>query len=259
VASGQIFVEVQGTRVPALGLGTWRLSGRACRRAVADALEVGYRHVDTARMYENERQVGEGLRDAGVERADVFLVTKLWSDELRPERVARAVPDSLERLGVAYVDLLLIHWPNPRVPVADTLAAMVEQQRAGRVRHVGVSNFDPALLAEAIACAPILADQVRFSPYDQPPGLLDAARRHGVMVTAYTPIEKGRVSRDRVLRDIADRHGKSAVQVTLRWLVQQPLMSAIPKAGSAEHRRENFDIFDFELSDDEMARIGSLG
>jgi diketogulonate reductase-like aldo/keto reductase len=259
VAGGQIYVNVQGTRVPALGFGTWQLSGRDCRRGVADALEIGYRHIDTARMYGNERQVGEGLRDAGVERADVFLVTKLWSDDLRADAVARAVPESVERLDAGYIDLLLIHWPDPSVPVADTLAAMVEEQRAGRARHLGVSNFDPAELAEAVALAPILADQVRFSPYDQRPGLLEAARQHGVMVTAYTPIEKGRVSRDRVLRDIAHRYGKSPVQVTLRWLVQQPLVSAIPKAGSAEHRRENFDIFDFELTEDEMDRITALG
>src|SRR5687768_5931688 len=138
----QIVIETRGARMPAHGFGTWQLAGRACRHAVADAIDIGYRHIDTARMYGNEREVGQGLRDAGVDRDEVFVVTKLWTEDLRPEQVARAVPDSLDRLDLAWIDLLLIHWPNPEVRIADTLAAMVAQCDAGRVRHIGVSNFD---------------------------------------------------------------------------------------------------------------------
>lgn len=259
MTTDQTYIEAQGARIPALGFGTWQLTGRSCRRSVADALEVGYRHIDTARMYGNERQVGEGIVDSGVARHEIFVVTKLWNDELRPERVAQSVPDSLNRLGIDQIDLLLIHWPNPSVPVGDTLGAMVEQQRAGRVRHVGVSNFDARLLEEALGHAAILSNQVRFSPYDAPRAVLDVARRHDVVVTAYTPIAKGRVNSERTLVKIGRRHGKTPVHVTLRWLIQQPLVAAIPKASSPEHRRANFDILDFELSSEEMAAISGLG
>ena len=194
---GQIVIETLGARMPALGFGTWDLKGRACRRAVADAIDVGYRHIDTARMYGNEREVGQGVRDAGVARSDVFVVTKLWNDELRPDAVPRCLDDSLDKLDMAWIDLLLIHWPNPRVPVADTLAAMVAQRDAGRVRHIGVSNFDARELEESIAVAPVLTNQIRFSPYDDTREPLEVARRAGVVTTAYTPIAKGRVAATR--------------------------------------------------------------
>jgi diketogulonate reductase-like aldo/keto reductase len=254
----QIVIETRGVAMPAIGFGTWDLRGRACRRGVAHAVELGYRHVDTARMYRNEREVGQGLRDAGVDRSEVFVVTKLYDDELWPENVGPCVADSLDQLATGWIDLLLIHWPNRSVPVADTLGAMVAERDAGRVRHVGVSNFDAADLEAALAAAPVLTNQIRFSPYDDVRSALETARRAGVVTTAYTPIAKGRVSREPVIVRIAERHGKTPVQVTLRWLVQQPLVAAIPKAASAEHRRDNFDIFDFELGDDEMAAIGGI-
>jgi diketogulonate reductase-like aldo/keto reductase len=254
----QVVVETQGARVPALGFGTWRLTGRACRSAVADAIEIGYRHIDTARMYDNERAVGQGLRDSGVDRDEVFVVTKLWTDDLRPERVAGAVADSLDQLGLASIDLLLIHWPSPSVPAADTLSAMAAQRDAGLVRHLGVSNFDGTELAQALEITPLLANQIRYSPFDDVEAELAVARAAGVVTTAYTPIARGRVDRDPTLTTIARRHGKTASQVTLRWLVQQPLVSAIPKAARPEHRRANLDIFDFELSGDEMDVIGAI-
>jgi 2,5-diketo-D-gluconate reductase B len=254
----QLSIDAQGAHMPALGFGTWRLSGKACRRSVADALEVGYRHIDTARMYGNERQVGQGIVDTGVPRDEVFVVTKLWNDELRPEEVAKAVPDSLERLGLEVIDLLLIHWPNPRVPLADTLGAMAGERAAGRLRHLGVSNFDAGLMEEAVGLAPILTNQVPYSPYDRVADLLEAAGRHQIVITAYTPIARGRVDREPALIEIGRRHGKTPAQVTLRWLVQQPLVAAIPKAASPEHRRANFDIFDFELTAEEMAAIAGL-
>jgi diketogulonate reductase-like aldo/keto reductase len=255
---GQIVIETLGARMPALGFGTWALTGRTCRASVADAIEIGYRHVDTARMYRNEREVGQGVRDSRVDRSEIFVVTKLYDDELRPEAVGRSVADSLDRLGLTAIDLLLIHWPNPSVPVADTLAAMVAERDAGRVRHIGVSNFDPAELDAAMAVAPVLTNQVRFSPYDDNHALVDLARSRGVVTTAYTPIAKGRVARDPTIVRIAERHGKSPVQVTLRWLVQQPLVAAIPKAADAKHRRANFDIFDFELDRDDVAAIDAI-
>jgi diketogulonate reductase-like aldo/keto reductase len=254
----QPVIETLGARMPALGFGTWALSGRACREAVADAIDIGYRHIDTARMYRNEREVGQGLRDSGVARDDVFVVTKLYDDDLRPDAVGRAVADSLHRLDLDRVDLLLVHWPNPSVPVTETLAAMLAERDAGRVRHLGVSNFGPRELEEALAAAPVLTNQVPYSPYDDNRRLLDVARSHGVVTTAYTPIAKGRVAREPTIVRIADRLGKTPVQVTLRWLVQQPLVAAIPKAGEAGHRRANFDIFDFELEADDMAAMDAI-
>ena len=167
---------------PALGFGTWDLKGRACRRAVADAIDVGYRHIDTARMYGNEREVGQGVRDAGVARSDVFVVTKLWNDELRPDAVPRCLDDSLDKLDMAWIDLLLIHWPNPRVPIAETLAAMVAQRDAGSVRHIGVSNFDAHELEESIAVAPVLTEPDPLQPLRRHPraarGRPAGGRRH---------------------------------------------------------------------------------
>lgn len=249
-------VHVHGERVPALGFGTARLFLRTAREGVRDALEAGYRHIDTARMYVNEGSVGKGLRDARVDRDEVFLVTKIPPRRLDRDNVHRTVARSLKRLGT-HIDLLLVHWPNPKVSLGETLEAMRREQEAGRVRHLGVSNFDVDLLGQALEHAPIVANQVEFHVHRPQDRLVQFARERDVMVTAYSPLGTGKVGQDPVLREVAAAHGKSPFQVALRWLVQQPNVAAIPKARRAEHRRANLDIFDFTLTDDEMARIGS--
>lgn len=251
-------VEIQGARVPVLGLGTWQLEGRSCLRAVEEALGLGYRHVDTAQMYGNEAEVGRALRASGVPREEVFLTTKVWRDNLDRGSVLRTTRESLQRLATDYVDLLLIHWPNPAVPLEETLGAFRELQEEGRTRHVGVSNFPPSLLRRALELAPVLCNQVEYHPFLGQRPLLDLARRHGILITAYSPLARGEVSRDPVLQEIGRQHGKTPSQVALRWLVQQERVAAIPKASSPEHLRANLEVFDFVLSDEEMRRIHAL-
>jgi 2,5-diketo-D-gluconate reductase B len=250
-------LTIQGEDVPALGFGTWQLLGEDCVEGVRDALELGYRHIDTAQAYDNEEQVGQGMRESGVDRDEIFLVTKVHQDNFHHDRVIETARESLRKLDTDYVDLLLMHWPNPDVPLSETLGAFRELQTEGSIRHVGVSNFSPALVEEASGHATIFANQVEYHPFQDQSALVEQAKTMDYMLTAYSPLDRGDVQGNDVLREIADRHGKSEAQVALRWLVQQRV-SAIPKASSAEHRRANFDIFDFALREDEMQTIFAL-
>ena len=252
-------IQVQGTPVPVLGLGTWQLTGQSCRETVEMALEMGYRHIDTAQAYGNERQVGLGIEAATVDRENVFLTTKLDGSNRDERSVRRSTRESLNKLGTDYLDLLLIHWPNtPRMAsLSETLGAMNDLVEEGLVRHIGVSNFSPALLDEArdISTAPILTDQVQYHPYWDQRKLLDYCRIHDVLLTAYSPLARGGVLDDPALVQIGNKYGKSPAQVALRWLVQQEGVAAIPKASSREHLEANMAVFDFELTDAEMERI----
>ena len=212
-----------------------------------DALEIGYRHVDTARAYGNEREVGRGIADSKVDRSDIFLTTKLWYSRLRADEVHEQLEGSLRDLGTDYVDLLLIHWPNPAVPLAETLGAMSELRDDGLVRHLGVSNFPSALLREALELAPIITDQVEYHPYLGQPELLGLARERDLMITAYSPLAQGEVLREPVIGRIAEAHGRSGAQIVLRWLLDQPQVAAVPKAAGREHRAANLDVFCIEL------------
>jgi 2,5-diketo-D-gluconate reductase B len=251
-------LTVQGVTIPKLGLGTSQITGSDCVEAVRDALEFGYDHVDTARAYGNEAQVGQGLHDSGRNRDEIFITTKLWYAELSAAGVHDQLERSLRDLRTEYVDLLLIHWPNRDVPLAQTLNAMVEAREAGRVRHLGVANFPSALLREALEHAPLLCDQVEYHPLLGQPHVLEVARERDLMVTAYSPLAQGEALRDPVIREIAQVHGRSPAQVVLRWLLDQPNVGAIPKASSREHRRSNLEVFDFELTDEERGRIAGL-
>lgn len=256
--STRMFTEVQGERVPTLGLGTWKLRDEECVEAVRDALEIGYRHVDTAQIYANEEAVGRGLRESGVPRDEIFLTTKVWLDNLGHDDAVASTEASLRKLGTEHVDLLLIHWPNDELSLEEPLAALAELQERGRARHIGVSNFTPTLLDQALGITPLFAVQVEYHPFLSQDDLLERVRERDMMLTAYSPIARGGVADDPVLREIGRAHGKSAAQVTLRWLVQQDSVTAIPKASDAEHRRSNFDIWDFRLTGDEMERIADL-
>lgn len=254
-----IYQTVQGVEVPALGLGTWQLGGDACRDGVEHALSLGYRHLDTAQGYDNEAFVGAGLARSGLARDEVFLVTKVKPENFARDALLKSTRESLKELRTDYVDLLLLHWPNPTVPLAETFGALLELREQGAVRGLGVSNFPSALVDEARQFAPIFANQVEYHPYLGQETLLAQARTHDYLLTAYSPIARGAVQSDPVLREIGEAHGKNPVQVTLRWLVQQERVAAIPKAASAKNRVSNLNIFDFELSEDEMARIFALG
>lgn len=252
------FLQIQESKVPALGYGTFQIQGDACRQGVRQALELGYRHIDTAQMYENETEVGKGIADSGVPRDEIFLTTKLWWENLRSKDVAETARASLRKLDTDHVDLLLIHWPNDDVPLSETLGAMKRLREEGLVRHLGVSNFPPSLLQKALDEAPIFCNQVEYHPFLGQGKLLEMARENDLMLTAYSPLARGQVPENDVLNEIGRAHGKSPAQVTLRWFLQQDHVAAIPKASSAEHRQQNFDVFDFELSDGEMERISSL-
>jgi 2,5-diketo-D-gluconate reductase B len=253
----QLYVEVGDAMIPNLGLGTWQNTGESCTRAVETALEVGYRHIDTAQVYGNEEQVGEGIARADVPREDIFLTTKVWRSNLGYDDVLESTRESLNKLGVDYVDLLLIHWPHPRVSVSETLEAMATLQDDGLVSHIGVSNFTASQLQNAIDVAesPVIADQVLYNPLKDQSAVRNVCLDHDIALTAYSPLARGGVLDDDVLEEIADAHGKSAAQVSLRWLLQQENVVAIPKATSRDHIEANFEVFDFSLADEEMQRI----
>jgi diketogulonate reductase-like aldo/keto reductase len=254
------FCTVAGEAVPAIGLGTARMTAGECERAVERALELGYRHIDTAQIYDTEAAVGLAVSTSDVDREDVFLTTKLHRTNLRRTDVFRSVDESLDRLETDYVDLLLIHEPNPGVPVEETIGAMNDLQAEGCVRHVGVSNFPVRGMQAATNASrsPIFTNQIEYSPARRAEDVVRWCLEHDVLVTAYSPLDVGRVLYDETLQEIGRRYGKSAAQVALRWLTQQDGVVAIPKAIRREHLAENLDVFDFELTDDEMLRIFDL-
>jgi diketogulonate reductase-like aldo/keto reductase len=253
------YVDANGARIPALGLGTWDLRGVACTKAVEQALLLGYRHIDTAEMYGNETEIGEGLRASGVSRDDVFITTKVWPDNLAPADLERATKSSLARLRLESVDLLLIHWPNPRIPLAGTIGALCRMREAGFARNIGISNFTVPLIEEAVrlATAPLVTNQIEWHPFLDQSRVVAASRRYGLSVTAYSPIARGRAARDATLGKIGKRHGKTAGQVSLRFLVQEGAI-VIPRTARRERLTENMAIFDFALEDGEMAEIRKL-
>jgi 2,5-diketo-D-gluconate reductase B len=248
-----------GVQMPLIGLGTWALRGEEGSAAVKRALEVGYRHIDTAEGYGNEAEVGEGIRRAGLPREELFITTKVGMNHLRQDDVLRACEGSLQRLGLDYVDLYLVHWPNREIPMAETFSALARLHADGRVRHVGVSNFYEFHLREAVLVSPvpIAANQVEYHPYLNQRELLGWCRERGIVVESYSPIAQGRILEDPFLMDLAAKHGRSVAQVCLRWLTQIGV-PAIPKASSEEHLRANLDLFDWVLDADDLARIEAI-
>ncbi len=251
-------LSVRGVSVPRLGFGTWQVTGLAAREGVRDALQLGYRHIDTARMYANEVQVGEGLRESGVPREEVWLTTKVWIDAARASDLRRSAEQQLTDLGVDRLDLLLLHWPAPGVPLAETLGALAGLREEGLIRELGVSNFPSALLREAAALAPVFTNQVEYHAYLAQDAVLDACHESSVMLTAYSPFARGRLLDDPVLVDVAAAHDATPGQVALAWLLAQELVAAIPKASSNERRAENLAALELELSPEEHDRIGAL-
>ena len=251
-------IEAKGARIPLVGLGTWELTGRNCARLVEQAIRIGYRHIDTAQMYGNEREVGEGVRASG-KRSEVFVTTKVQPHLLSPPELEKSVKESLAHLRLSEIDLLLIHWPNPRVPLAETLGAMCKMKRDGYVHHIGVSNFTVALMAEAVKLSsePLVCNQIEYHPFLDQSKVIAAARAHGMAVVAYSPIARGSAKADNVLNRIGTHHSKTAAQVCLRWLVQQNI-AVIPRTSKAARLEENLAIFDFALTVAEMAEIGAL-
>lgn len=253
-------VSANGAEIPVIGLGTWQLDGATALRCIDAALKAGYRHIDTAAMYGNEPEVGEAIRASGVRRDDIFVTTKVWYDQLAFGALQRAAEDSLRRLKLEAVDLLLIHWPSRTVSVEEQVRGLCDARRRGMARHIGLANFPPHLLDEAIrhADAPLVTDQVEYHPYLDQSGLKAALVRHGMALTSYSPIGKGALLGDPVVREMARAKGKSPAQVILRWHVQQPMTVAIPRSSNPLRIADNIDLFDFSLSGEEMERISGL-
>ncbi len=251
-------VTIQGIDVPALGFGTWQLEGEDAYEGVRHALELGYRHIDTAQAYGNEKEVGRAIAESDVARDDLFLTTKVSMENAAAGDVRSSTEKSLRKLGVDHLDLLLLHWPNDDVPVSETLGALTELVEAGSTRHIGVSNFPPSLVKEAVGLATIFSNQVEYHPYLDQSELRGLAVEHDHLLTAYSPIAQGKVVDDADIKGIAEGYGKSPVQVSLRWLIQQDKVAAIPRSRTAAHREANLDIFDFSLSEAEVDRIADL-
>jgi diketogulonate reductase-like aldo/keto reductase len=255
----QTYVTANGAKIPALGFGTFRMPGPDTLRMVPHALKAGFRHIDTAQIYGNEAEVGEGIARSGVSRTDIFLTTKVWVDKFGHDALVASVDESLGKLKTDYVDLLLLHWPAGHA-LPEPIGALNEVVRAGKVRHIGVSNFNTAQMKEAIGLSkvPLVTNQVEYHPYlDQGP-VIEAARAAGLSVTGYFAMADGKVFGDPVLKDIAARHGRSVAQVVLRWVIQQDKLVALSKTATEARVAENLAIFDFELSGEEMAAIHGL-
>jgi diketogulonate reductase-like aldo/keto reductase len=253
-------LKAHGVEMPAIGCGTLFPEPESAGPLVAAAIECGYRHIDTARKYGSEEAVGEGIRSSGIAREELFITTKVTEEDAKADDFARSVDTSLKAIGVDYVDLLLIHWPQPKVPMEETLGALAKAKRDGLARHVGVSNFTVALLDEAVKLSPepLVTNQVEYHAYIRQDKVLAACRKHGMIVTAHVPLARGKIVNDPVIGEIAKAKGKTTAQVALRWLVQQPDIAVVPRTTTRERLAENLEIFDFSLTDDEMDRISAL-
>ena len=253
------FVEAHGARIPIVGFGSMRLKEEAGAQSIEAAIRNGYRHIDTAAFYGNEREVGQAIRAAGVPREEIFLTTKVRDNNLKADDFARSLDNSLKLLDLPAVDLLLIHWPNPQVPMAESIGALNKAKRDGLTRHIGVCNHTVALLEEAWreTKEPLVTNQIEVHPFLDQSKVIEASRRHGMSITAYCPIARGRVPGNPVLERIGAVHRKTASQVSLRWLVQQGII-VIPGSGKPERQKENFEVLDFSLSPAEMTEIAAL-
>lgn len=250
--------KIRGHEFPTLGFGTFELKDNECRQAVSKALQIGYRHIDTARMYENESAIGHGIKDAGMDREDFFITSKVWWEDLSPHTIRSEVEASLRELQVDYLDLVLIHWPNPEYPLEESIETLKILQKECKTRFYGVSNFTPALYHEAMGYGEIFCNQVEYHPMLDQSTLLEVARDHDSAIIAYAPLAQGEVIGYPELEEIGKRHGKSSEQVALRWLIEQENVLAIPRSSNPKHIESNFDIFDFELDAYDLDKIADL-
>lgn len=254
-------IHAHGAAIPAIGFGTGGLTDEVAAQAVATAIRAGYRHIDAARKYGDEEGVGAAIRAAGVPRADLFITTKVSHENLHTADFARSVDESLKALRLDYVDALLVHWPNPAIPLAETMTALAKAKRSGLTRHVGVANFTTTLLDQAVALCPepLVCNQVEFQPYLDQSKVLAANRKHGLALIGYCPFMRGgEVLGDPVINEIARARSKTPAQIILRWITQHGDIAPIPRSTNAERIGQNLAIFDFTLNADETARISAL-
>jgi diketogulonate reductase-like aldo/keto reductase len=246
-----------GNIIPALGLGTWKLVGAECSHAVRMSIKLGYKHIDTAEIYGNQREIGEALRD--FDRSKIFLTSKVWKDHMHFDDVIKACNRTLEDLKSDYLDLYLIHWPNEEVSVEETFRAFEKLLRDGKIKSVGVSNFTIDHLKDALRVAkiPITVNQVEFHPYNYQRDLLDFCMDNEILLTAYSPLGRGELLREKTIKEIADKYNRTPAQICIRWSLQKGVV-VIPKASSENHLNENLDIFDWAISEEDVKRLDLL-
>ena len=253
-------VAANGARIPAIGFGTYGMARADMLRMIPAALKGGFRHIDTAQIYHNEQEVGECIASSGIPRSDLFVTTKVWVANYPRSRFAGSVDESLRKLRSDYIDLLLLHWPHDSVPLAEQIGLLNETVRAGKVRHIGVSNFNRQLVDQAIglSAAPLVTNQFEYHPYLNQPLVIEATRKAGLAVTAYCAMALGRVLTDPTIAEIADSHARTIPQIVLRWLIQQDGVVALSRTTNPDRIAENLAVFDFKLGEDEMAAIQRL-
>ncbi|KRG32298.1 MULTISPECIES: aldo/keto reductase [unclassified Psychrobacter] len=248
--------------IPVLGLGTWQSTGQDCVDVVSQALKMGYEHIDTAQAYGNEKEVGQGIKQSGVSRDKFFLTTKIFPDDMKfePEKLIAAAKRSLADLDTDYVDLLLLHWPDDRVPLSETIPALCELQKQGLTRHIGVSNFNIANIIEAekYADVPIVVNQVEFHPFIKQKTLQTFLNNHHILLEAYSPLARGDVFDNEIIKEIADKHNVTPAQISLAWILADKHRIAIPKTSNPDHLQGNLDAINVQLSADEIEKINGL-
>lgn len=248
--------------IPVLGLGTWQSTGQDCVDVVSQALKMGYEHIDTAQAYGNEKEVGQGIKQSGVSRDKFFLTTKIFPDDMKfePEKLIAAAKRSLADLDTDYVDLLLLHWPDDRVPLSETIPALCELQKQGLTRHIGVSNFNIANIIEAekYADVPIVVNQVEFHPFIKQKTLQTFLNNHHILLEAYSPLARGDVFDNEIIKEIADKHNVTPAQISLAWILSDKHRVAIPKTANPDHLQGNLDAIKVQLSADDIEKISSL-
>ena len=247
-------------QTPKLGFGTYMLKKESAVTAVRQALEIGFRHIDTAQIYFNEEDVGTAIKESSIPREEIFLTTKIWKDFLTPEEVKRTFEESLNRLKTDYVDLLLIHWPNSKVPLEETLEAFKDLKKENKIRYIGVSNFTCDLLRQAKKiCPSLLTNQVEYHPLLSQKIILDLINNQGILLTAYSPLMRGKIFKIQQIVRLAEKYEKSPCQIVLRWLIEQKNVVAIFMSTNKKHIEENFNIFDFELELKDREQLFRLG
>ena len=256
----QPIVKAKETAIPALGLGTWQLEGKECEKLVQAALHQGYLHIDTAQAYHNEEYVGAGIRKSGFDREKLFLTTKVWFENYEPKNLKKSIADSLKKLQTDYVNLLLLHWPKFEGDMAPVLEALMEVKEKGQALEIGVSNFTVSQLhkAQEITGDVLICNQVEYHPFLDQEKVLAAARQHNMALTAYSPLARGKVMKEPLLQEIANKRDATPAQVALAWLLSQDQVVAIPKTSTPEHAESNLRAADLALSEEEIRRINEL-
>jgi 2,5-diketo-D-gluconate reductase B len=253
-------LKVANAEIPVLGFGTYSMAGPKLQAVLVEALRQGFRHIDTAQMYQNEKDVGAAIRTAGVPRTDIFVTTKVWVGNYSRQDFIRSVDQSLESLRTDYIDLLLVHWPRGGAPIAEQVEGLNKAVDLGKARHIGVSNYSSDMLhaATALSKHPLVTNQVEYHPFLDQRALLAQVEQEESSLMAYCGMAVGRVFQTPLLKDIAARHNRSVAQVVLRWLIQQPRVVALSRTESIERISDNTKVFDFALSERDMAAIGTL-